>query len=237
VLKRICASEGAKCEEEALRSLAKSSYGDLRAAINDLQLYLAGRKVLTVDDIKRAGERNPQLSMFEILDRVYKARWFDEARAVSFNPSFDWEQYFVWALETIPIVYKDLEVMSEAFDRLSKADMFIGIVKRTQEWELLSYAMELALGGVSQVKNKPRLPPFIRYGFPQRLLLLAKSKEARRRREMVVEYLARNLHVSKGLVNAEIFYVLSALAKKDDHVVERLARALGISPIDIKNLL
>jgi len=237
VLKRICASEGAKCEEEALRSLAKSSYGDLRAAINDLQLYLAGRKVLTVDDIKRAGERNPQLSMFEILDRVYKARWFDEARAVSFNPSFDWEQYFVWALETIPVVYKDLEVMSEAFDRLSKADMFIGIVKRTQEWELLSYAMELALGGVSQVKNKPRLPPFIRYGFPQRLLLLAKSKEARRRREMVVEYLARNLHVSKALVNAEIFYVLSALAKKDERVVERLARALGISPLDIKNLL
>ena len=75
--------------------------------------------------------------------------------------------------------------------------MFIGIVKRTQEWELLSYAMELALGGVSQVKNKPRLPPFIRYGFPQRLLLLAKSKEARRRREMVVEYLARNLHVAR----------------------------------------
>jgi replication factor C large subunit len=170
VLKRICAGEGAKCEEEALRSIAKSSLGDLRAAINDLQMYLSGgKKVLTVDDIKRVGERNPQLSMFEILDRVYKARWFDEARAVSFNPSFDWEQYFVWALETIPVVYKELELMSQAYDRLSRADIFIGRIKRTQEWELLPYALELALGGVSQVKNKPRLPPFIKYGFPQRL--------------------------------------------------------------------
>ena len=238
VLRRICVNEGAKCEDEALRSIAKSSMGDLRAAINDLQMYLTGgRKMLVLDDIKRAGERNPQLSMFEILDRVYKARWFDEARAVSFNPSFDWEQYFVWALESIPVVYKDLEAMSTAYDRLSKADVFIGRIKRMQEWELMPYAMELALGGVSQIKDKPRLPPFIRYGFPQRLLLLARSREARRRRDALVEYLAQNLHVSKSAVRSEILYVLSALSKANPSVVERLSKSLGISAVDIKTLL
>ena len=238
VLRRICVNEGAKCEDEALRSIAKSSMGDLRAAINDLQMYLTGgRKMLVLDDIKRAGERNPQLSMFEILDRVYKARWFDEARAVSFNPSFDWEQYFVWALESIPVVYKDLEAMSTAYDRLSKADVFIGRIKRMQEWELMPYAMELALGGVSQIKDKPRLPPFIRYGFPQRLLLLARSREARRRRDALVEYLAQNLHVSKSAVRSEILYVLSALSKANPSVVEKLSKSLGISAVDIKTLL
>ena len=238
VLRRICASEGAKCEEEALRSIAKSSLGDLRAAINDLQMYLSGgRKALTVDDIKRVGERNPQLSMFEILDRVYRARWFDEARAISFNPSFDWEQYFIWATETIPVVYKEVETISVAYDRLSKADMFIGRIKRTQEWELLPYALELALGGVSQIKNKPRLPPFIKYGFPQRLLILAKSREARKRRDALVEYLAQNLHVSKSYVKSEVIYVLGALAKSDPKIVERLSKALGINAIDIKTLL
>ncbi|AET33623.1 replication factor C large subunit [Pyrobaculum ferrireducens] len=238
VLRRICVNEGAKCEDEALRSIAKSSMGDLRAAINDLQMYLTGgRKMLVLDDIKRAGERNPQLSMFEILDRVYKARWFDEARAVSFNPSFDWEQYFVWALESIPVVYKDLEAMSTAYDRLSKADVFIGRIKRMQEWELLPYAMELALGGVSQIKDKPRLPPFIRYGFPQRLLLLARSREARRRRDALVEYLAQNLHVSKSAVRSEILYVLSALSKANPSVVEKLSKSLGISAVDIRTLL
>ncbi|MEZ0319922.1 MAG: replication factor C large subunit [Pyrobaculum sp.] len=237
VLRRICTSEGAKCEEEALRTIAKGCYGDLRAAINDLQMYLSGRRTLTIDDIKKTGERNPQLSMFEVLDKVYKARWFDEARAVSFNPSFDWEQYFVWALETIPTVYKDVEVMAEAYDRLSKADVFLGRIKKMQEWELLPYAMELALGGVSQVRNKPRLPPFIKYGFPQRLLLLARSKEMRKRRDAVVEYLSKNLHVSKTVVNSEIMYVLAVLSKKDQHIIEQIARALGISPIDVKTLL
>ncbi|MFN3804078.1 MAG: replication factor C large subunit [Pyrobaculum sp.] len=237
VLKRICTNEGVKCGEEALRSIARSSLGDLRAAINDLQLYLARGRGLTTDDIRRAGERNPQLSMFEILDRVYKARWFDEARAVSFNPSFDWEQYFIWALETIPTVYKDVEHMSNAYDRLSKGDIFLNRIKQTQEWELLPYALGLALGGVSQIRNKPRLPPFIRYGFPQRLLLLAKSKEARRRREALVGYLAKNLHMSKSAVNLEIIYVLSAIARHKPQVVDRLSKALGINAIDIKNLL
>jgi replication factor C large subunit len=237
VLRNICVKEGAKCEEDALRSIAKSTFGDLRAAINDLQMYLAGGKILTVDSIKKVGERNPQLSMFEILDRVYKARWFDEARSISFNPSFDWEQYFIWALETIPLVYKDLELMTEAYDRLSKADIVVGRIRRTLEWELLPYALELALGGVSQIKNKPRLPPYIKYGFPQRLLLLSKSKEARKRREMLVDYLARNLHMSKSSINIDIVNILSIIVKNNPKVAEKLSKALGISPIEIKNLL
>jgi len=238
VLRRVCVREGAKCEEETLRSIAKSSLGDLRAAINDLQMYLSGgKKALTINDIKRVGERNPQLSMFEILDRVYRARRFDEARAVSFNPSFDWEQYFVWALESIPDVYKEPELIAVAYDRLSKADVFLGRIKSTQEWELLPYALELALGGVSQIKNRPRLPPFIKYGFPQRFLLLARSKEARRRREVLIEYLAENLHASKTAVREELVYVLSAIIKKRPEVIEKLSKTLGISAIDIKNIL
>lgn len=238
VLKEICTKEAAKCEEEALRSIARSTLGDLRAAINDLQAYLAGeKKVLTVDSIRRMGERNPQLSMFEILDRVYRARWFDEARSVSFSPSFDWEQYFIWALESIAVVYKDLELMAEAYDRLSKADMILGRIKRTQEWELLPYALELALGGVSQIRNKPKLPPFIKYGFPQRLLLLSRSREVRKRREMLIEYLSQNLHMSKSSINVEIIYVLSAVAKNNPKVVERLSKAIGISPLEVKNIL
>jgi replication factor C large subunit len=170
VLRRVCVREGAKCEEETLRSIAKSSLGDLRTAINDLQMYLSGgRRALTINDIKRVGGRNPQLSMFEILDRVYRARRFDEARTVSFNPSFDWEQYFVWALESMPDVYKEPELIAVAYDRLSKADVFLGRIKSTQEWELLPYALELALGGVSQIKTGldylPLLSTAFRRGF------------------------------------------------------------------------
>lgn len=237
VLRRICSTEKIKCEEDALRALARSSNGDLRAAINDLQLFAEGKGVLTIDDIRRIGERNPQLSMFEVLDKVFRANWFDEARAISFSPSFDWEQFFAWAAENVPRVYKDPHVAAAALDRLSKADIILSHIKRTGEWELMPYMTELMLAGVALVPGKPRLPRFFKYQFPQRILLLAKSKEARKRKDLVVQHLAKELHLSSSYVASEILQILSVLSKKDPTILDKLSRALSISPTDIKNIL
>ncbi|MCI4464881.1 MAG: replication factor C large subunit [Thermoproteus sp.] len=236
VLRRICGSEKIKCEEDALRALARSSDGDLRAAINDLQLFAGGKNMLTVDDIKRVGERNPQLSMFEVLDRVFRANWFDDARSISFMPSFDWEQFFAWASENIPKVYKDPSVAATALDRLSKADVVLARIKKTGEWELMPYMTEIMLAGVALVPGKPRLPRFFRYQFPQRILMLARSREARRRRELIVQYLSQELHVSTGYVSSELLNILLFLSKKDERILDKISRYLSISMTDIKTL-
>jgi replication factor C large subunit len=236
VLRRICGSEKIKCEEDALRALARSSDGDLRAAINDLQLFAGGKNVLTVDDIKRVGERNPQLSMFEVLDRVFRANWFDDARSISFMPSFDWEQFFAWASENIPKVYRDPSVAATALDRLSKADIVLARIKKTGEWELMPYMTEIMLAGVALVPGKPRLPRFFRYQFPQRILMLARSREARRRRELIVQRLSQELHVSTGYVSSELLNVLLFLSKKDERILDKISRYLSISMTDIKTL-
>ncbi|MEZ0247815.1 MAG: replication factor C large subunit [Thermoproteus sp.] len=237
VLRRICESERIKCEEDALRSLARSSNGDLRAAINDLQLFSEGKRALTVDDLKRIGERNPQLSMFEVLDRVFRANWFDDARSISFIPSFDWEQFFAWASENVPRVYKDPAVAVTALDRLSKADIVLARIKKTGEWELMPYMTELMLAGIALVPSKPRLPRFFKYQFPQRILLLARSREVRRRRDLVVQYLARELHLSSSYVSSELLNVISIITKKDEKILEHLSKALSISLTDIKNII
>lgn len=237
VLRSICEREKIKCEEEALRAIAKSSLGDLRAAINDLQMYATGRRVLTLDDVKRAGERNPQYSMFEVLDKVFRARWFSEAREVSFASSFDWEQYFLWVSENIPVAYKDVEVMAQAYDRLSRADMVLGRMKRRGEWDVMPYMLELALTGVALVKEKPKVAPFTRYSFPQRVMLMSRYREARRRREALLEYLKTLHHVSRSYVASELAYVLSFLARRDERVLAGLAKTLNMNVIDVKDVL
>ncbi len=237
VLRRICNAERIKCEEDALRALARASEGDLRAAINDLQLFAGGKSTLTVDDIKKVGERNPQLSMFEALDRVFRANWFDEARSISFIPSFDWEQFFAWASENVPRVYKDPSVAAVALDRLSKADIILSRIKRMGEWELMPYMTEIMLAGIALVPGKPRLPRFFKYQFPQRILMLARSRESRRRRELIVQYLSQELHVSNSYVSSELLHVLSFLAKKNEKILEDLGKRLSISPADIKGVI
>ncbi len=238
VLRRICVSERLKCEEDALRYIARSTNGDLRAAINDLQALASGRSTVTLDDVRRYGERNPQLSMFEVLDRVFKAFRFEEARSVSFLPSFDWETYFQWASENIALVYRDsIEAMHEAYDNLSRADMIRSHMTRRQEWELMPYMLELALGGVSQVREKPRMPRFIRYSFPQRMLLLARTREARQRRGAVVDAMARELHVSRRYVSSELLPLVRLLAAHDRRVLALISRHSGISALDVGKLL
>lgn len=44
LLKRICIKEGVDFEEHVLRTLAKQSKGDLRSAINDLEIMARGKK-------------------------------------------------------------------------------------------------------------------------------------------------------------------------------------------------
>lgn len=238
VLRRICNAERVRCEEDALRLIARFCNGDLRAAINDLQFIAEGRNVVTLDSVKRIGERNPQLSMFEVVDRVFRAKDFNSVRQVSFLPSFDWEGFFQWANENIPVVYSHyIDSLIEAYDRLSKADMFRGRIAKIQEWELMPYMIELMLGGISLVRDKPRLPRFIRYSFPQRILLMAKTREARQRRDAIVNLVAKAVHISRKRAVVELIPVLRVIAKQNRDVLNMISRSTSISALDVEKLL
>ncbi len=227
VLRRICNAEGIKCEEEALRIIAKSSGGDLRAAINDLQSVAQGKKVLTKEDVLRLSDRAHQYDMFRIMDRAFRIKRIDEIRQITFLPSFDWEAFFPWASENVAIVYeKSPTAMADAYDNLSLADMFRGRILRTQEWELMPYMTELMVGGIALVKDKPTLPRFIRFQFPQKLLILAKTKEIREQREAFINRLRLTFHTSSRVITTEYIPLIRFLIKHDKKFAKDFVEAL-----------
>ncbi|NPA23675.1 MAG: replication factor C large subunit [Crenarchaeota archaeon] len=216
VLRRICNAEGIKCEEDALRLIARASGGDLRAAINDLQSVAQGKKVLTKEDVLRLSDRAHQYDMYRILDRAFRIRRMDEVRQITFLPSFDWEAFFPWAAENVAVVYEKYPTaMADAYDNLSMADVFRGRILRTQEWELLPYMTELMVGGIALVKNKPSLPRFIRFQFPQKLLILSRTKELREQREAFINRLRLTLHESSRTITTEYLPLIRFLIKHD----------------------
>ncbi len=240
ILRRICNSEGIKCEEEALRIIAEASGGDVRAAINDLQAVAEGKKVVTKEDVV-VTERAHQYDMFKILDRVFHAKRFDEARSVTFLPSFDWELYYPWVLDNVPLAYgRSLDALSDALDNLSLADVIRGRIMRTQEWELMPYMLELMTAGVALVRGKPSLPRFIKMTFPERLRLLAKTKELRQLRESILERLRQELHTSKAEVVTMYLPLIRVLAQNPTfkkRLIERIAKGLGLSAETIEQIL
>ena len=240
ILRRICNNEGIKCEEDALRLIAEASGGDVRAAINDLQAVAEGKKVLTKDDVTIT-ERAHQYDMFKILDRVFHARRFDEARSVTFLPSFDWENYYPWALDNVPTVYaKSPEALSDALDNLSLSDVIRGRIMKTQGWELMPYMLELATAGIALVRNKPPLARFIRLSFPERIRLLAKTKEARQLRDALVNRLRVELHASSSEISLYYIPLLRLMAGSDmfrKKLLDRLTKVLGYSLDSVEKAL
>ncbi|WP_054858082.1 replication factor C large subunit [Vulcanisaeta sp. JCM 16159] len=240
ILRRICNAEGIKCEEDALKLIAVASGGDVRAAINDLQAAAEGKRVLTRDDVT-VTERAHQFDMFRILDKVFHARRFEDARSVTFLPSFDWESYYPWVLDNIPSVYaKSIEAVSEALDNLSLSDVVKGRIAKTQEWELMPYMLELMTVGVALVRNKPPLARFVRLTFPERIRLLAKTKEMRQMRDALINRLRTELHVSSSEVSLYYMPLLRLMATSDTFkkkLLERLTRIMGYSLESVEKTL
>ncbi len=236
-LARICRSEGIECEEEALREILRRVNGDLRAAINDLQAIAEGKRRLTLEDVRALGTRNAQLDMMKILDMVFEARYFDQARSVTMNPSFDYEMYFEYLNENLPRRFAwSIDALAEAYDNLSKADVIMGRIKREQEWSLLPYALELATAGIALVPKKPPRRA-MRYDFPQKILLLSRMKEFRRKRDVVLKALAEELHMSTGRVITEIIPYLRIIAEKRPGVLESIARKIGRTAKEVLKVL
>ena len=96
ILKIICKKEEIKYNESALKSLARSAGGDLRSAINDLQLISQGTKTLNKKDVEELSQRNKKQTMINALMRIFKT--LDPAIAISSfdNVEEDTNKRFLW---------------------------------------------------------------------------------------------------------------------------------------------
>ncbi len=237
VLRNICAKEGIKADINVLKEIAKRSQGDLRAAINDLQAIAEGRDHITLKDLQYLGYRSKQADMFELTRKVLTAKTIDQARSVLAMPSFDYEMFMQFVNENLPYQYTDIEALAEAYDALSRADVFMGRIKREQKWSLLPYALELMTAGVAVIRHKPRYLRWVRYSFPTKIRLLSQTKEVRTIRDAILEVIAKKCHVSKAVANLEILPYIAFIYKYNRERGRRILRWLGISERNFKKII
>ncbi|HDI75106.1 MAG: replication factor C large subunit [Thermoprotei archaeon] len=236
VLRKICEREGIRASDDVLRAIIKRNKGDLRACINDLQAIAQGKKIITLEDLRLLGERSHQLSMFDIVRQVFLAKKCSEAKAVTLNPSFDYQMFMQYIHENLPYQYSMPEALAEAYDALSKADVIMGRIKKTQNWGLLPYALELMTAGVAIIKHKPRFR-FVRYSFPEKLRILSKSKEYREKLDIVLEAIKKKCHLSKSKANIEILPYIMVIYEVNKEEGKKLLKWLGVSEKTFKEIL
>ncbi len=229
VLKRICVSEGIRCEDDALKFIASRSEGDLRSAINDLQAIAEGYGEVTLSLAKAlVASRDREYSPWEMLRNLFMSRYAWQAKRAVTHTDLDYDTLLEWINENIPVQLTDPEDVWRAYEALSRADLFLGRIRKSLSWDLLAYVFDLAGPGVALARKKSKFH-WAKYQYPQKILMLAKTKDVREVREAVAEVFAKRLHTSKATVKAEVLPYVMLIFRHRPDLGARIALAYNLT--------
>lgn len=232
VLRRICDAEKISFDESSLRSVARRCGGDLRGAINDLQV-LTGDNVLSADKLGQDLSRNKVDSMMNALLKIFKSS--DVAVAVSALDAVDEDvdECMLWLQENVHKEYSDCHDLARAYDFLSRADVFLGRIRRRQHWRFLSYASGLMTAGVAVSKSeKPR--GFVKYTPTMRLLKIWQANRKYAPRTAIVEKLGVIAHCSKSKILQSGLPFFRYAFKNNKLFADGFSRALKLEEEEIE---
>ena len=161
-LLEIAEKEKLALEPELIEHIAKNAGGDLRAALNDLESQTEGM-------------RDFRPTMFQALSELFRMKSVDVRREF-FNLNEQPENIMLWVAENLPYVYEKKDI-AEAYEKLSRADIFLGRVSRRQYYSMWGYASDLMTGGVSVAREGKFT--FHKFSFPAFIYQMGRTKKKR----------------------------------------------------------
>jgi replication factor C large subunit len=199
-LKRIALREKINIKEEMIRRIAADSDGDMRAAINDLETYSKDLEL---------GFRDREKDIFRTLKIIFQSNNLRNALKAMDESDKDIDDIFWWIEQNIPLEFRDKKEIVQAFDLLSKADLFKSKIVINQNYRFKKYMKDLMAGITVIGKNKK----FIMYKPPDRLIMLGRTRILRAKNEEIYENLGSILHCSKRKVKEQMPYLNMILKK------------------------
>ncbi|MBI3036154.1 replication factor C large subunit [Candidatus Woesearchaeota archaeon] len=234
-LAKVAASEKVKVEDDTLAKLANRSAGDLRGSITDLQLLCSGTGKLTREMVDELSERNRSEEVESALLRVFKTTDVSIAAGAFENVEMQPEECFAWMDENLPSEYKKPEELAEAYDALSRADVFRGRIMRRQHWRLLSYFIQVMTIGTAIAKGK-KYDGVSALKQPSRGLKMFIAKARFQNKLDVAEKIASKLHSPKSAVLSDTLPFMKVIfsKEKDREKLGKIASELGLADEEVE---
>jgi replication factor C large subunit len=232
VLRDICEKEGIGYEKEALKAIADANSGDLRGAVHDLQAVAEGRESLTAEDVSATGGRDTTEDIFEFLDTVLKGDDFAsalrDARDVDESP----DDMVHWLDENVPKVYSG-EELAGAYERLSRADVFLGRTRATQNYSLWRYANDNMVG--VQTARRGSGGGWTRYSPPSTFRRLGRTRGERETRDSAARKIGEESGASMASARDDFFPYVRVLFENEG-VASTVASSLDLSADELTYL-
>ncbi|MBS3087127.1 replication factor C large subunit [Candidatus Pacearchaeota archaeon] len=192
IMMEVCEGENVVVSGEVLRGIAIRARGDIRAALNDLEV-LSGMDKESL--MKEVGDRDKERSVFDALQKVFQGVGIDEEMLKVYDDvNMPIDDLFLWVEENLPIAYKG-EELCKALDFLSLADVYRGRIRRQRHYRFLVYEYFLLGAGISSVKKYDR-SGWVQYKKPSRVLKIWLQNQRAAKKKSICEKYARVAHIS-----------------------------------------
>jgi replication factor C large subunit len=215
LLRRICRDEGVECDNEAIELIGTNA-SDVRSSVNDLQAVLQGRKKLHIDEVV-IGTRDTKESIFNVMKEIFKGSDPKKALYASYTLDENPEDLIHWIDENLPREYKGKD-LANGFWSLSRADIFLGRVRRRQNYVLWRYAGEMMTCGV-QVARSKKHHGYTPYKPPSIWRKMGQAKSFRVVRDSIATKIGKHCHVSQRYASAELIPFLKTLFNKKESAI------------------
>ncbi|MDR0768079.1 MAG: replication factor C large subunit [Methanosarcinales archaeon] len=243
VLLKISQNEGVAVSENALLKIAENAGGDVRSAINDLQAVSIGKKEISEEDIVVSG-RDIKETIFKALVKVFKGHHrsdaLDAVKTLDETP----EDLILWVDENLPIQFPNRDEKGRDIDGgvnpdvangyavLSKADLYLGRVRRRQTYRMWRYAGFLTTVGPMSVRSKD-YSGFIKYASPTRWKRMGQNRSVRNMRDNIAVKISARHNKSMRVSRNEIIPYYRRLMENEDYAIS----LAGESDFDMDELV
>ncbi len=227
-LRGICEREGVDVEEPVFELISKSCQGDIRAAVTDLEMMCVGRKKVVLSDVDGLmSERDRKTDIYKALSVIFGGRDFGKVLSSTWDLSEQLKDVLWWVDENTPHLFRDKLALCGAYRSLSRADVFLGRIKRRQYWGFLRYANALMTCGVNS--SRPDKINYTQYRFPGYFAALGRTNSERGIEDSIAGRLKPHLHVSSRVVRAQYIPLYRKLLAEGALKKESLSDDYGLS--------
>jgi DNA polymerase III delta prime subunit len=258
-LEKIVIEEKLGVPPAVVNTVVKSANGDVRAALNDLDLAstfhgLQERHLVppTLNARDVLGTRDAEMNLFEAVDQILSSGRFWRAGAVLDQVGSSPDDLLLWIEENIPRFARGPAELSAAMVMLARAQHQLFRANRWRIWTLWSYATELMTGGVSLALFPQGVPPnrpVPSVEFPRFLSGMGGSRSLRANRDALASKAGAYTHVSRRRAREIMLPFLERLYRegpRDRNAREiesyhrelvLIARSIGLEARDLAYLL
>ncbi|MBN2109815.1 MAG: replication factor C large subunit, partial [Methanosarcinaceae archaeon] len=200
---------------------------DLRSAVNDLQAVAMGRTEINIEDISTA-ERDNKESIFRVVGKIFRGKSVRSALEATYSLDETPEDLIHWIDENLPHQYTgkgENELTADivaAYSYISRADIFLGRVRRRQNYRMWRYASVLMTGGTVVSKLGIR-SGFVKYQSPSLWRRMGQIRSRRNMRDNIAAKVGTHCNESMKYSRLELASVYSGLLEDDDYAVDVVA--------------